>query len=117
MKKIPVILLGLAVAVATTSAQSQSLKGTLIDNACFTPKMSRAELAAHSHDCALMADCVKSGYLLVTDDGHAFKLDAKGNNDVVSALKASSKTSELKVAVTGAVKGDSIVVASIVLDK
>jgi len=125
MQKILFALVGLALSasVATaqtqTQTQTQTFKGTVIDNMCFTKanmKMSPAELAKHSSECALMDGCVKSGYVLVTADGHVYKLDAKGNMDVVAALKASKQAADLKVTVMGTNNGGTVTVKSVMLD-
>jgi hypothetical protein len=117
MKKALFLLAGLVLAVVTASAQSQTVKGTLIDNACFQHHKSQAELTEHTRDCALMDACVKSGYTVVTTDGHAYKLDDKGNADLLAALKASTKENDLKVTVTGTVANDTIAVSTIALDQ
>lgn len=117
MKKVLLVFAGLALGALTASAQSQTITGTLIDNACFKPTMTQAELAKHTRECTMMENCTKSGYAVVTTDGKFYRLDTKGNAETVTALKASSKANDLKVTVTGAVKNDTIAVASIVLDK
>lgn len=117
MKKVLLVLAGLALGAVTSSAQSQTVTGTLIDNACFKPTMTQAELAKHTRECTTMDKCTKSGYAVATTDGKFYRLDTKGNSDAVAALEASSKANDLKVTVTGVVKNDTIAVASIVLDK
>jgi hypothetical protein len=120
MKKVMLLLAGLALvatsAVAQT-AQAMDFKGTLIDNACFKTDMPAAELAKHTKDCALMDGCVASGYVVVTADGHVYKLDAKGNESVVTALKAATQAANLKVTVTGVNTDGTIAVTKVVLDK
>lgn len=116
MKNLMLALLVTVMAVATSLAQSQTVTGTLIDNMCLKPGSSRAEAAEHTRECALMPDCIESGYAVVAADGTAYKLDEKGNTDVVAALKASSKASNLTVSVTGTIKDGTIAVSSITLD-
>jgi hypothetical protein len=87
---------------------------------CFSKanmKMSPTELANHSRECALMDGCVKSGYALVTADGHVYKLDAKGNESAVAALKASKQSADLKVTVMGTNQSGTLTVKSVALDK
>ncbi|MGQ0735031.1 MAG: hypothetical protein ACT4QD_15415 [Acidobacteriota bacterium] len=117
MNRLMLAVAAVAVAGTMALAQGQTISGTLIDNACFNPKMTKAELAAHSKDCALMDGCFDSGYAVVTADGHAYKLDAKGNTEIIAKLKASNKASDLRVTVTGAVKDGTIAVSSIALDQ
>jgi hypothetical protein len=122
MQRILFAIAGLALTAAMASAQmpAQSFKGTLIDNMCFNKakmKMSQAELAKHSRECALEEGCVKSGYALVTADGHVYKLDVKGNTDAVAALNASKQTADLKVTLMGTNHGGTLTVKSVVLDK
>ncbi len=122
MKRILFAIVGTVMTVAVASAQmpAQTFKGTVIDNMCFgkaNMKMSQAELAMHSRECALMDGCVKSGYALVTADGHVYKLDADGNKHAVAALKASKQEADLKVTVTGTNNGGTVTVKSVTLDK
>jgi hypothetical protein len=65
---------------------------------------------AHTRDCALK--CQGGGYVIVTGDKHILKLDAKGNEDVVAALKASDKKDHLRADVSGDVQGDTLKVTS-----
>lgn len=122
MQKILLVVVGLVLATGPMSAQmpAQTFKGTLIDNMCFNKanmKMSQAELAGHSRECALMDGCVKSGYALVTAEGHVYKLDADGNKQAVAALEASKQAADLKVTVMGTNNGGTVMVKSVALDK
>ena len=122
MQRILFVIAGLVLATGLVSAQmpAQTFKGTLIDNMCFNKanmKMSQAELAGHSHECALMDGCIKSGYVLVTADGHVYKLDADGNKQAVAALKASKQAADLKITVMGTNNGGTVTVKSVILDK
>lgn len=115
-KQILIALTGLALSASTVIGQA-AITGTVIDNACYKAKMTRADAGKHSRDCALMPDCSKSGFTVVAENGQAYKLDAKGNTDLVAALNASKKANDLRVTVNGTVKGDTIAVTSITLDK
>jgi hypothetical protein len=68
---------------------------------------------SHTRACALK--CQQSGFGIVTKDKQFLKLDAKGNAEVVSALKASDKKDHLRANVTGDVEGDTIKVSSVKL--
>lgn len=120
MKSLIVALAITAAAITGAWAQSQApqtITGTLIDNMCFGQGMAHDKLTAHTKDCALMPDCIESGYAVVTADGTPYKLDQKGNTDIVAALKDSKKASNLTVSVTGTVKDGAIAVSSITLDE
>lgn len=106
-----------ASAAVLAQAQTQTFKGTLIDNACFKAEMSAEALSGHSRDCALMDGCVASGYVVVTADKHVYKLNVEGNTKAVAMLKASEQAGNLKVTVTGTNDAGTITVASIMLDK
>ena len=68
---------------------------------------------AHTRNCALQ--CSKSGFGIVTADGTFLKLDSKGNQDAISALKASQASDHLRATVTGDRDGDTIKVKSLKL--
>ena len=63
-----------------------------------------------------MPVCVKSGYSLILADNSVLKFDEKGNEQALAFVKATKKEKDLKVTVTGAVKGQTIAVQSISLD-
>ena len=67
----------------------------------------------HTRACALK--CQESGYGILIKDQQFLKLDAKGNAEVVAALKASDKKDHLRANVTGDVEGDTIKVNSVKL--
>ncbi len=82
---------------------------TLVDVAC-SAKV-KANPDAHTKDCALQ--CSKSGSAIITSDGKILKLDTKGNQDAIAALKASTIKDHLRATVTGEPDGDTIKVASL----
>jgi hypothetical protein len=81
----------------------------LVDNACAAKV--KASPDKHTKDCALK--CSDSGYAVVTSDGAVLKLDPKGSEEALTALKASSKTDHLRVTVSGDRDGDTIKVTSL----
>lgn len=115
------VLLGVAALLVTASlgaAQTQNVKGILVDNMCqMKTKTDQGALAKHTRECALMDGCVKSGYAVVTGDGMIYKLDAKGNDLAVAALKASKQADNLKVTLSGVTKDGMVAVTSLALDK
>jgi hypothetical protein len=111
------VIAGLAVGrVVQAQAQTQKLRGHLVDVMCATKHAAEADyIANHDKKCLLMEGCVKSGYSLVTADGKVLKLDAKGSQQALDLIKKTERTSNWTVAVNGTVAGDTITVASIQL--
>lgn len=107
------------------SALAAEIKGILMDKQC-SPKAEvhivpppglleggRLVAEAHTRECLLMPECVKSGYVVFTSDDKFLSLDAEGNRKAVEAIKASKKLDDFEVVVTGEVKGDTIKVESV----
>ena len=69
-----------------------------------------ADPDTHTRECALK--CQQSGFVVVTNDKRILKLDAKGNEDVLAALKASDKKDHLRADLSGEVQGDTLKVTS-----
>jgi hypothetical protein len=107
-----IVLLMMAGAVM---AEQKTLTGYLVDKACSPDYIKKGFAAAKAHDtgCALMDDCQKSGYGVLTADGKYVTFDAAGNKRAVAALKGSKKQTDLQVTVTGDVSGDSIKVVTL----
>lgn len=83
----------------------------LVDVGCSAK--AKAKPDAHTRDCALA--CAKTGFGIVTPDGEFLKLDAKGNEQAIDALKSTTKSDHLRVTVNGTHKGDTIQVTSLTL--
>ncbi len=83
----------------------------IVDVACSSKV--KADPDSHTLDCALK--CEKSGYAIVAPDGTVLKLDEKGNQEAIAALKASKKTSHLRATVTGDREGNTIKVTSLTM--
>ena len=119
MRKI--LQLGLAGLLLTglCAAEQKTLTGYLMDKACSADAIKRGGNTAKEHgvDCALMEDCVKSGFGVLTSDGKFVAFDAAGNKRALAALKASKKKTDLQVSVTGDATGDSIKVATLKLNE
>lgn len=82
------------------------------------PKMmegGRVVAEAHTKECLLMPECVKSGYVVYTDNDKFLSLDAEGNRKAEEAIRASKKLDDFEVVVTGEVTGDTIKVQSVKL--
>jgi hypothetical protein len=89
-----------------------TVDGFLMDKMCSNAKK---DGKTHTTECALSPNCQKSGFVVVTKDGKALALDAKGNAEALKALKATKKTDNLMVTVDGDVSADSIKVTSLKL--
>jgi hypothetical protein len=114
MKKVVMILFA-AISVSAFAADS-TVKGYLVDLSCAAEEGQKADFGAkHTKDCLQMPDCVKSGYGVLTDDKKVVKLDAAGNAQAKKFIAALKKDKDIKVAVTGAVKGDTVTVTKIEL--
>jgi hypothetical protein len=97
-------------------AFAADVQGILLDKMCSTKIVQSNDQAAakqHTRDCALMEDCAKAGYGVLTADGKFINIDPAGKDKVVKALKASTKNDDLLVQVAGELKGDTIKIASI----
>ena len=108
-------LLALAVAFAWM-ARAAEWEGVLMDKMCSMKALQEGgqkAAAMHKRDCALMPDCVKSGYGVVTADNRFIALDAEGNKKAEKALRASKKTDDIRVKVTGEESGDAIQVKTL----
>lgn len=104
--------LALAGLLAVPIAGAQTFTNVaVVDNAC-SHKVA-ADPDSHTRDCALK--CAASGFGIITSDNQYLKFDAKGNQQIVAALKASSKSDHLRVDVSGKVEGSTIKVSSVKL--
>jgi hypothetical protein len=107
------LLMGAAFAWAVPAAE---IEGVLMDKMCSMKAMNEGGLKAaamHKRSCALMPDCVKSGYGVVTADNKFLAFDAAGNQKAEKALKASKKEDDIRVKVTGEESGDTVQVKSL----
>ncbi|MDD5505470.1 MAG: hypothetical protein PHR73_01785 [Candidatus Omnitrophica bacterium] len=100
------------VATDTATPEAMVLKGDIIDNMCAGKhKETLAEFVkTHTKECALMPDCVASGYSLFAD-GKLYAFDQDSNAKVAEFLK--NADSKLQVTVTAKQVGDELSLASI----
>ena len=105
-------------AAGLCAAEKKTISGYLMDKACSADAIKKGEKVAKEHgvDCALMDDCLKSGFGVYTADGKYIAFDAAGNKKAEAALRASKKKTDLQVAVTGDVSGDNMKVATLALN-
>ena len=105
------VVLGLF-AVPMFAANETFTNVPVVDVNC--SKKVAADPDSHTRACALK--CSASGYGILAKDNKQFlKFDAKGNSELVAALKASDKKDHLRADVTGDVEGDTIKVSSLKL--
>ena len=111
MQKSPILstLLVLLLVIATSvvwAHEKVKLTGYVVDVMCFgdhaKDKVEDATKVAaeHTKECALMDDCVKSGYGLYAD-GKWYPFDAKGNELAKALFDKTKKSDHLKVIVEG----------------
>ena len=109
MNRIKVLGLAVLFAVPVLCAAETWTNVPIVDVAC-SAKV-KANPDAHTRDCALQ--CAKSGYVVIASDGAVLKLDAKGNQEAIAALKATVNEDHLRATVTGEREGDIIKVQSL----
>ena len=109
-----VLLVASILAALPLAASAEVWKNaSLLDTMCAAKEKVAKNPDAHPTSCALQ--CAKSGYGIMTD-GKYLKFDEKGNEQILSELKATKKTDHLRVTVDGDLKGDTIAVKSVKLD-
>lgn len=114
MKKF-VMILFVAMSISAFAADS-TVKGYLVDLSCASEEGSKAGFGAkHSKDCLQMPDCAKSGYGVLTSDKKVIKFDQAGNDQAKKFIADMKKDKDIRVNVTGDVKGDSMTVSKIEL--
>ena len=112
------LLLGCCLALTAFAGEKATVQGFLVDKMCASHHASEGEKwgKMHKRGCALMPDCVKDGYGVLTADGKFFKFDEAGDKKALKALKASDKANDLRVTVTGKKHGDTLKVSSLKLE-
>src|SRR5215471_7155145 len=82
------------------------LTGYVVDVVCFSdhakdnPEAATKVAAEHTKECALMEDCVKSGYGIYAD-GKWYPFDAKGNELAKAVFEKTRKKDHVKMTVEG----------------
>jgi len=122
MKKQAIILIVLAalvIAASTVLAQEKvKLSGYVVDVMCFAEHakdaadVAKKAAAEHDRECALMEDCVKSGYGIYAD-GKWYPFDAKGNELAKAMIEKTKKKDNIKVTVEGMKQEGKILVEKI----
>lgn len=113
MKKVmaAVLLAGL-VGLFGLAADVLSFKGDIVDNMCAAEnKDNLAEFVkTHTKECALMSDCVASGYSIFAD-GKLYKFDQASNKRIEEFLR--KPNSRLRVELKAEKVGDALKLVSI----
>ena len=110
-----VLIMFAAVSVSAFAAET-TVKGYLVDMACAREDGSKAGFGAkHTKGCLQMPDCEQSGYGVLTDDKKIIKFDAAGNKEAKKFIGGTTKPKDIKVSVSGDVKGDQMSVNKIAL--
>jgi hypothetical protein len=96
----------IALASVAWAHEKVKLTGYVVDVVCFadhakdSPEAATKVAAEHTKECALMEDCVKSGYGIYAD-GKWYPFDAKGNTLAKAAFDKTSKKDHIKMTVEG----------------
>ncbi|HEY6968279.1 MAG TPA: hypothetical protein VJA94_03675 [Candidatus Angelobacter sp.] len=114
MRKIALIIVT-TFAICAFAADS-AVKGYLVDLSCAAEEGTNPGFGVkHSKGCLQMEDCEKSGYGVLTDDKKVIRFDKAGNDEAKKFIAALTKKNDIKVTVTGAVKGEEMTVSKIEL--
>jgi len=114
MKKLVMILFA-AISLSAFAADT-TVKGYLVDLSCAKEEGQKAGFGVkHTKGCLQMDDCENSGYGVLTDDKKVIRFDKAGNEEAKKFIAALTKKSDIKVAVDGAVSGESMTVSKITL--
>lgn len=93
------------------------LHGVVVDQMCAKSMAKKSDpmdrAAKHDKDCALEEACAASGYGLLYDGGKWVKFDENGDKLAKAMFESSKKDKDFKAEVTGEMKGDKFVVASL----
>jgi hypothetical protein len=115
----PTVILALLAAVSVVRAHDPvKLTGFVVDVLCATDHVKDEAAAAtkfaaaHTKECGLMEDCIKSGYGIFSD-GKWYPFDEKGNQLARELFEKTQKNAQIKVTVEGKKHGDKILVDKI----
>ena len=116
MKRIFVVVFTLGLMI-TIPLAAETVEGILMDKMCSSMVAEKGFPAAkmHTKECALMPNCVASGYGVVTPAGEFYKFDSAGDKKASETLKQTDKKDNLTVTVEGKIEGDNIKVKSLKL--
>jgi hypothetical protein len=99
-----------------TTGEATTLQGYVVDQMCAKMMMKKEntmkKAAAHTKACALEEECAASGYG-VFSEGKWYKFDEEGDEKAFSLIENTENEKAIMVEVTGKMKGDELIVASI----
>jgi len=114
MKRLALILFT-TVAVSAVAADT-AVKGYLVDIACASEEGQRPNFGVkHSKSCLQMPECAGSGYGVLTDDKRVIHFDKAGNDQAKKFIDGLTKSTDIKVTVTGKLNGEQMTVNKIEL--
>jgi hypothetical protein len=96
--------------LAAALSSASELQGVIADWNCVKPMVQngRKKTLKQNRSCSLMGNYSRSGYGVITDDEHFYKLDDAGRKWALRLLKDTIDKDNLKVVVTGEIEGDTI---------
>jgi type 1 fimbria pilin len=111
------VILVLAAVLYAQDTSKVTIEGYIIDNACAGSHMTEPTFSdrvkKHSTSCALMPNCVESGYAVLTADKKLYKLDKAGNESAEALLRNTETKAGVAVTIEGTIDGDTIKVTKI----
>lgn len=125
MKQLLVAVLFFTFAAATAQdkaadskkSKGAALQGYVVDQMCAKSMAKKSDpmtrAAKHTKECALEEACAASGYGLFYGDGKWVKFDENGDKMALEMFEKSKKGNDFKADVTGEMKGDVFLVASL----
>jgi hypothetical protein len=114
MRKLTFVLFA-ALAVSAFAADT-TVKGHLVDLACAAEEGQKPGFGAkHTKGCLEMPDCAKSGYGVLTEDKNVIRFDQASNEQAKKFIAELKQAKDIKVTVTGTLKGDTLTVTKIEL--
>jgi len=109
------LILCTAIAISAFAADT-AVKGYLVDISCALEEGQRPGFGIkHSKACLQMEDCEKSGYGVLTDDKKVIHFDKAGNEQAKKFIAGLTKSTDIRVTVTGTLNGDEMTVSKIEL--
>lgn len=104
---------------AESNGKRVHLHGTLIDVTCWNDRAGNAStlLREHTKRCLEMPECIRSGYLIVTLDGHVYKMDAVSNQSMTRWIAGTPHDANWRVDVKGRMRDGVLDVSRIRLEK
>ena len=99
------------------AAPAAEIEGILMDKMCSAriAKEGMKVATEHSLECAVMEDCVASGFGVVTAGGKFIPFDSEGSKKAEKALQTSKRVDNIRVKVSGEQSGETFRVKTLTL--